>query len=181
MRLCPHCKRLNPGRPDRCHYCGRTWHLRLCPWGHPNPCDAVFCGRCGSADLSRPAPSGWTPLILKAAFTLLGIAFTVQSFIGLINQPGGLGALLEVILITFMPLVFLLLGMQFLFTFAPVPRLLRGMPRRVGRAAWGLLGKRKSRGWRKKKPGGDLSDLWAFPPYRGNTPRNTGGRQHPIP
>jgi hypothetical protein len=38
-----------------CHYCGRTWHVRLCPRGHENPPDAQFCGICGSADLTDTA------------------------------------------------------------------------------------------------------------------------------
>lgn len=55
MRFCPHCHRLNPGRPVICHYCGRTWQVRLCPRGHENPPDSQFCGICGSADLSETA------------------------------------------------------------------------------------------------------------------------------
>jgi hypothetical protein len=38
-----------------CHYCGRTWHVRLCRSGHENPPDAQFCGTCGSADLTETA------------------------------------------------------------------------------------------------------------------------------
>jgi hypothetical protein len=38
-----------------CHYCGRTWHVRLCPRGHENPPDSQFCGICGSADLTETA------------------------------------------------------------------------------------------------------------------------------
>ena len=55
MRFCPHCRRLNPGRPVICHYCARTWQVRLCPRGHENPPDSQFCGMCGSADLSETA------------------------------------------------------------------------------------------------------------------------------
>ncbi len=62
MRFCPHCKRINPGKPKRCHFCGRTWFIRLCPRGHENPYIAQLCGTCGSADLSEPASRnvlGW--------------------------------------------------------------------------------------------------------------------------
>jgi hypothetical protein len=38
-----------------CHYCGRTWQVRLCPRGHENPPDSQFCGICGSADLTETA------------------------------------------------------------------------------------------------------------------------------
>ena len=55
MRYCPHCHRLNPGRPMHCHYCARTWQVRLCPSRHENPPEAQFCGICGSADLSETA------------------------------------------------------------------------------------------------------------------------------
>ena len=57
MRYCPYCHRWNTGRPPRCCYCGRTWHVRLCPRGHENPPDAQFCGSCGSADLTETAGS----------------------------------------------------------------------------------------------------------------------------
>ena len=60
MRYCPHCHRLNAGRPQLCFYCGHTWHVRLCPRGHENPPDAQFCGSCGSADLTETAgPIPW--------------------------------------------------------------------------------------------------------------------------
>lgn len=55
MRFCPHCRRLNPGRPMFCHYCARTWHVRLCPRGHENDADSQYCGICGSADLTETA------------------------------------------------------------------------------------------------------------------------------
>ena len=58
MRWCPTCRRISPGHPDRCHYCGATWNVRLCQSGHVNPSDSLFCGLCGSARLSEPAPGG---------------------------------------------------------------------------------------------------------------------------
>jgi hypothetical protein len=58
MRWCPSCRRISPGQPERCHYCGRTWNLRLCPSGHENPPDSQYCGLCGSARLSEPAQGG---------------------------------------------------------------------------------------------------------------------------
>ena len=72
MRFCPHCRRLNPGRPVICHYCARTWQVRLCPGGHENPPDSQFCGICGSADLSEtagPVPF-WIWLIRIASLTI---------------------------------------------------------------------------------------------------------------
>ena len=66
MRYCPHCRRLNPGHPEFCHYCGRTWHVRLCPRGHPNPANAQYCGTCGAADLTETAgPRPWSLYFIK--------------------------------------------------------------------------------------------------------------------
>jgi hypothetical protein len=58
MRFCSHCKRINEGWPIRCRFCACTWSVRLCRSGHENPCTALFCGQCGSPDLSTTAPGG---------------------------------------------------------------------------------------------------------------------------
>jgi len=72
MRYCPHCQRLNPGRPRICHYCGRTWDVRLCPRNHENPPDAQRCGTCGSMDLSEPAgPKPVWTYFLKALIVII--------------------------------------------------------------------------------------------------------------
>ena len=79
MRFCPHCRRLNPGRPVICHYCARTWQVRLCPRGHENPPDSQFCGIWGSADLSEttgPVPF-WIWLI-RIASLIIFIVFIVS-------------------------------------------------------------------------------------------------------
>ena len=66
MRYCPHCHRLNPGRPIICHFCGRTWYVRLCPRHHINPASAQYCGECGSMDLTETAgPRPWGIYSLK--------------------------------------------------------------------------------------------------------------------
>ena len=66
MRYCPHCRRLSPGYPVICNYCGRTWYVRLCPRGHENPSNAQYCGACGSTDLSETAGSKpWTIYFIK--------------------------------------------------------------------------------------------------------------------
>jgi hypothetical protein len=78
MRYCPHCHRLNPGRPQLCHFCGRTWHVRLCPRGHENPPNALLCGTCGSADLTEtagPIPLWvWLIRIIILLFLIMFIA-----------------------------------------------------------------------------------------------------------
>ena len=79
MRFCPHCRRLNPGRPVICHYCGRTWHVRLCPRGHENPPDSQFCGICGSADLSETAgPVPFWIWLIRIASLIIFIVFIVS-------------------------------------------------------------------------------------------------------
>ena len=76
MRFCPHCRRLNPGRPMICHYCGRTWQVRLCPRGHENPPDSHFCGICGSADLSETAgPVPFWIWLIRIASLIIFIVF----------------------------------------------------------------------------------------------------------
>ena len=75
MRYCPFCQRWNLERPQRCHYCGHTWGIKLCQAGHENPPDAQFCGTCGSADLSEtagPTPAWlWVIRIIVIGFILL--------------------------------------------------------------------------------------------------------------
>ena len=83
MRFCPHCRRLNPGRPVICHYCGRTWHVRLCPRGHENPPDSQFCGICGSADLSETAG----PVPLWIWLIRIGSLIIFIVFIASLNLP----------------------------------------------------------------------------------------------
>jgi RNA polymerase subunit RPABC4/transcription elongation factor Spt4 len=69
MRYCPHCQRFNEGKPQICHFCGRTWHIRLCPRGHENPYNAQYCGACGSADLTETV-GPWSRFII---FLKLGL------------------------------------------------------------------------------------------------------------
>jgi hypothetical protein len=91
MRYCSFCGRLNPGRPLICHYCGRTWYIRLCPRGHENPPNAQFCGTCGSMDLSETAgPRPWGLYALKILiFAILCLViFSFGKFV-LLSLKGG--------------------------------------------------------------------------------------------
>src|SRR3954452_25361740 len=56
MKYCNFCKRLSAGEPLFCEHCQHTYNVRLCPHRHENPRSAVYCGTCGSNDLSAPAP-----------------------------------------------------------------------------------------------------------------------------
>ena len=58
MRYCSNCRRINESWPDRCRFCGLTWNVRICRRGHSNPTNAVFCGECGSGDLTNTAQGG---------------------------------------------------------------------------------------------------------------------------
>lgn len=53
MRYCSYCGKWFAGRPTYCPNCGRTWDYRICPRGHLNPPSALYCGECGSPDLSE--------------------------------------------------------------------------------------------------------------------------------
>jgi hypothetical protein len=80
MRYCPNCRRINPGRPLICHYCGRTWYIRLCPRSHLNPYNAIYCGTCGSTDLSEVCRSTpWFSYLLKIIIIviLFGTIFSI--------------------------------------------------------------------------------------------------------
>jgi len=86
MRYCPNCRRFNPGHPMICHFCGRTWYVRLCPRGHENPPNAQYCGACGSVDLSTPA--GRRPIFIiafKVCLWLILILFVFGFIIGFLN------------------------------------------------------------------------------------------------
>ena len=81
MRYCPYCHRLNAGRPRLCFYCGRTWHVRLCPRGHENPPDAQFCGSCGSADLTETAgPVPWWLWLIR--ISIIGLFVLLIASLG---------------------------------------------------------------------------------------------------
>ncbi len=101
MRYCPHCRRINPGRPLFCHFCARTWHIRICQRGHENPAHVQFCGTCGSADLTETAgPRSWVMILFKVIPWVL-IGLLVYGLIaGLVNlfKPSTVSPFLPVII-----------------------------------------------------------------------------------
>lgn len=93
MRYCPHCRRFNPGYPAICHYCARTWHVRLCPRGHENPPDSNFCGECGSADLSETAGARPRIIYVIKIFIIVILCIIVISLAGsIVNTARGEGS-----------------------------------------------------------------------------------------
>ena len=120
MRYCPHCHRFNPGRPPICHFCGRTWYVRLCPRGHENPFNAQYCGTCGSADLTETAGRRpWFLVAFKGFLWLLGgllIYSIINGFWNLLtsHQANQFFSLL-------LPLCLLVFGFWFALSLLPGP------------------------------------------------------------
>jgi hypothetical protein len=56
MRYCNQCHHVTLGDPLFCTVCGASYNARICPRRHVNVRSAVFCARCGSKELSDPAP-----------------------------------------------------------------------------------------------------------------------------
>jgi len=72
MRYCAFCKRLSPGKPVHCQYCGRTFGVRVCNHcREANPREALRCRKCGSGELSEI--SGNLPYWLSFLKFLCGI------------------------------------------------------------------------------------------------------------
>lgn len=86
MKYCAFCKRINPGDPIHCQYCGRTFWVRICRHcREANPHEALTCRNCGSAELSET--SGSLPVwlnLLNFKFLLWIFAFTLM--VGLIGN-----------------------------------------------------------------------------------------------
>lgn len=84
MRYCAFCRRISPGRPAHCQYCGRTFGVRICSHCREiNPREALACRRCGSSELSET--SGPLPHWLVFLKILRGILIFIL-MIGLIRN-----------------------------------------------------------------------------------------------
>ncbi|SRR5579871_3019107 len=83
MRICYHCGRITSGRPLFCNWCGRSYHVRLCPRLHPNPRGSDACKVCGSRDLSLPHERLplWFKILVLLSGILPGIALAALSLI----------------------------------------------------------------------------------------------------
>lgn len=86
MKYCAFYKRINPGTPVHCQYCGRTFGSRICRHcREANPREALTCRNCGSAELSET--SGPLPLwidFLNIKLMLWTFAFIL--IVGLIKN-----------------------------------------------------------------------------------------------
>jgi RNA polymerase subunit RPABC4/transcription elongation factor Spt4 len=114
MKLCFSCRRVTPGTPSYCHYCGKTYNVRLCSRGHINPRSANVCSQCGSKELSTPQRK--IPFLLKPLIFLLS---HLAGIILLLSLVGFLGFFIYKLFIDpngLLPLMCLglLLGLLFL-------------------------------------------------------------------
>ena len=71
MKYCYECGHVTGGEPLFCHFCGRTYNVKLCPRMHANPRFAEVCSQCGSRDLSTPQPK--VSLLCRVGFVLVRI------------------------------------------------------------------------------------------------------------
>lgn len=117
MRYCPYCRRINPGRPIICHFCGRTWYVRLCPRGHENPYNARFCGECGSLDLTDTVGrKPWLIIALKGLLWLISGLFIyaiITGFLAFLESPQAFSLIIILLL--------LCIGVWFCLSLLPGP------------------------------------------------------------
>lgn len=81
MKYCSNCKRLNIGSSlSFCQYCGRSFDYRICSrCHHQNPKSAIYCGACGSQELSEVSGgSGIWGVILKVILWMIMVLFLVS-------------------------------------------------------------------------------------------------------
>jgi hypothetical protein len=132
MKLCFSCGKVTTGIPAYCHYCGKTYDVKLCSRGHINPRSANVCSQCGSKELSTPQrkiPFLLKPLIfLLSHLTGLVLITALLVFVGffvhkLFIDPNGLlplmclGMLLGLLLLVWMMLPnFIRRPIKWLFT-----------------------------------------------------------------
>jgi hypothetical protein len=132
MRYCPYCHRFNPGRPEICHFCRRTWWVRLCPRGHDNPYNAQYCGTCGSTDLTETAGRApWLILTLKASAWLLLVSVVYEVIMSLstfLRDSNG-GCLVSQLIV----IILLFVGVSYVFSRLPSP--IKQVGRTTGRYA----------------------------------------------
>lgn len=108
MRYCNNCRRITPGDPLFCNFCGRSYNFKLCPRLHINPRSAEACSACGSQDLSTPQPL--LPFVARVAASLLqffpgvlllliSVLFCIAFFQVIFSNPQLLGRFLALALL----------------------------------------------------------------------------------
>jgi hypothetical protein len=128
MKLCFSCGKVTTGVPSYCHYCGKTYNVKLCSRGHINPRSANICSQCGSREMSTPQRK--IPFLLKPLIFLLShfvgivlifllVAFVVYFAYQIVVDPNGLLPLM---------CIGLSLGLLFLF-WMMLPNFIRSLIR----------------------------------------------------
>ena len=150
MRYCPNCQRINVGRPPICNYCGRTWYVKLCPRGHENPSNVLYCSTCGSTDLSETA--GKKPWWIISPRPVLWVILILI----IISIGSNVEIILPELIISFMPIVILLMiyffiGSLNIWPFKYITGLVKKLAAKLTTAfiniiKWIFVGKKNSRG-----------------------------------
>ena len=124
MRYCAFCRRISPGKPIHCQYCGRTFGAKICKHCREvNRREALCCRKCGSSELSDP--SGSNPSWLVSLNVLFGV-LALTLIIGFIRN-------LELLLPLFVVIGLLCLG----FTF--MPPIIRQLLKKALGYLWGSV------------------------------------------
>jgi|CXWL01.1.fsa_nt_gi RNA polymerase subunit RPABC4/transcription elongation factor Spt4 len=128
MKYCVFCKRINPGRPVHCQYCGRTFGSRICRHcREANPPEALTCRNCGSTELSETSgPIPLWPVLLNIKFVLW-----IFAFILIVELIKNLDILLSFLIIG------VLWGVGFLF----MPQSMKKIVNRIFKYFWNLIRK----------------------------------------
>lgn len=84
MKYCYSCRRISPGGPRFCTWCGKSYDVKLCPRLHVNPRGAVVCAQCGSRDLSAPQLDSRLRFLLRVVGWILVLLLTFISICYLI-------------------------------------------------------------------------------------------------
>ncbi len=116
MKYCYECGHITGGEPLFCHFCGRTYNVKLCPRRHVNPRFAEVCSQCGSRDLSTPQPKVslvWRvgALLVRILLGALLVAASVALLVALLSMREVQNGLIAIGL--------LLVGLWFLWSLLP--------------------------------------------------------------
>ncbi len=116
MKYCYECGHVTGGEPLYCHFCGRTYDVKLCPRHHANPRFAEVCSQCGSRDLSTPQPKVsllWRvgAVLVRILLGALLVAASIALLVALLSMREVQNGLIAIGL--------LLVGLWFLWSLLP--------------------------------------------------------------
>ena len=92
MILCLSCRALSPTGSLYCQRCRKSFGVKRCPKGHPNPASARYCTQCASESLGPSTP--YLPLgLFVRALTWLILLSCLK--VAIAHGPGILGLILQ--------------------------------------------------------------------------------------